>query len=141
MAEQDFSEYRGKKVIVTQNKGDGAVEVEGLVETTNTLGILIKPKGKTNLVLIEASEVESVRYAPEKIKQLKPKSLAPVQYGQARQHLADRHGYALKDLAEYPEADAFDFHKTIDHSDLGHNHDPKPEPEAEAEVAGESDEA
>jgi len=141
MAAQDYSEYTGKKVILTHSKDGENVEVEGTVDSANALGVLIKPKGKTNLNLIEAKDIVEVRFAPEKPKTLKAKKLAPVQYGQARQHLADRHGYALSDLVDYSEADAYEFHKTIDHSDLGHKHEVKEQAEAaEAAEAGESSE-
>lgn len=137
MAEQDFSEYQGKKVIVKHQDGEQVVEVEGTVEQANALGLLVKPKGKTNLRLLEASDIVEVSYAPEKLKAITVKKLQPIQYGQARQHLADRHGYDLAALAEYPEHEAYEFHKTINHEDpkISHIHVEKSESTEEAAPA------
>lgn len=128
----DYSQYADQKVIVTVNldepndKGETAVEIEGTALAANELGILLKPKGRTKAELIEASKIEQVQFAPEKARDLKAKSLKVVGYGDARQHLLDRHGVALAWVNGATEAQALEYHSGLDHSDLGHNHDPKP---------------
>jgi hypothetical protein len=145
MSNADYSEFEGKKVILTATVDGEQVELEGTAETVNELAILFKPKGKAKLDIIEAENIVGVRYAPEKPKTLKAKSLLPIQYGQARQHLIDRHGYTLSDINAMTEEQAYNFHKELDHkaSDLGHVHAAKEQTEAEAAVeaveSGETD--
>jgi len=120
---KDYSEYAGKKVIVTVNLEDGtASEVEGKVEVANQEAILIKPKGKTRIDIIEASTIEEIRLAPEPAKKLTAKKLKPVELGRVRQHLLDRHGYRLSEISAMAEEQAREFHEGLDHSDLGHVH-------------------
>lgn len=136
----NLDQYNGKKVLVTVNQADGtATEIEGTVETANDLGILIKPKGKTKLELIEAANVAEVKLAPEALKSIAVKKLKPVELGQARAHLIDRHGYKLADINKMTEQDAFEFHASIDHkaNDLGHVHVDK----TATEAAGEPEES
>lgn len=128
-----LSSYEGKKVIVTVNlaepneKGESAIEVEGTAQAANDLGILLKPKGKTNLDLIEASNIEAVRLAPEPDKKLTAKTLKDVELGNAKQHLLDRHGLTLTDVNALTEESAFNYHAGLDHKalDLGHVHGAK----------------
>jgi hypothetical protein len=132
MTAENLEQYQDKKIIVTVNldepndKGETAVEVEGTALAANALGILLKPKGRTQGELIEAAKIEQVQFAPEKARAIKAKSLKVVVYGDARNHLAERHGTALSWLNGATEAAALEYHGTLDHSDLGHNHDPKP---------------
>ena len=148
----DYSEFQGKKVIVVRNlpepdeNGAQAVEVEGLAQSANELGILIKPKGKVKLDLIPADEIEEVSFAPEKAKALKAKTLKVVEYGQARAHLLERHGVDLEWVNSVSEQEAYDYHKTLDHVELklGHVHGEKSKSEAEqaiAEAEGDEDAA
>lgn len=138
----DYSEFQGKKVVVVRNlsepneKGESAVEIEGLAQSANELGILIKPKGKVSLELIPADEIEEVSFAPEKEKPLKAKTLKPVSYGQARAHLLERHGVDLEWVNSVSEQEAYDYHKSLDHEELnlGHVHGEK-ESKSKAEEA------
>jgi hypothetical protein len=145
MADTDLAQYEGKKIIVIKKvEGGDAVEIEGTAQASNDLGILIKPKGKTNFDLIHKGDIEEVRYVVEKPKALGRKTLKLVEFGQARNHLLERHGYTLAQVNEIDEKQAFDAHNAIDHvaSDLGHEHGDKAKTErVEAiENAGESDE-
>jgi hypothetical protein len=121
----DYSEYVGKKVILTRKLEDGSAdEVEGTVEVANAGGILIKPKGKVQMVLIEGENVEQVVLAPDSAKKLKAKKLKPITLGQARSHLLERHGGTLTEVNSMTEEEAFSFHESLDHdaADLGHVH-------------------
>lgn len=143
---QDYSEYQGKKVIVTVKlkeanaEGALAVEIEGLAEAANAQAILLKPKGKTTPQLIEAADIEEVKYAPEKPKKLSRKLLKPVTYGEARQHLYERHGIPASQLENLDEEAALKAHSEIDHEPLGHYHGVK-ETKAESAIAAESADA
>lgn len=145
MSVENIEQYEGKKIVVVYNKGDEAVEVEGTAQAANSVGILLKPKGKTTIDIIELAQIESVRYVADKPKSLAAKVLKPVEFGQARNHLLERHGYTLTQINDMDEQAAFDAHNAIDHkaSDLGHVHGDKNKTErAEAvEAAGEGDEA
>jgi hypothetical protein len=92
----------------------------------NGMGLLIKPKGRTSAELIEADSIEQVVIVPNKPKQIKSKSLKVVTLEDARSHLAERHGTSLAWINTATDQSALEYHKTLDHSDLGHNHDPKP---------------
>lgn len=127
--EQDLSQYNDKKVIVTHKAKDGAdgVETEGTVQTGNELGLLIKPKGKTGLALINKDDIDDIKLVPSSAKALTRKTLKPVELGQARTHLAERHGYTLSQVNKMSEEEAFETHAGIDHeaADLGHVHGDK----------------
>jgi hypothetical protein len=143
----EFDQYQGKKVILTvadateENPGQ-TKEIEGTATAANALGIMLKPKGKTGLELYEADTIQSVAYAPEKEKELKAKTLKVVEYGNAKQHLVDRHGYKLSEINKMSEQEAFDFHNDLDHVELelGHVHGEKESAASGgAEAAAESD--
>lgn len=126
----DFEQYVGKKVTLTRNlaeandDGQTAEELEGTVEAFAGSVLLFKPKGKTTADMIEVGDVESIDYAPDKAKKISRKKLKPVTYGQARNHLAERHGFTLKQVNEMTEKQAFEAHNGIDHEgqDLAHVH-------------------
>lgn len=135
----NLAKFTGKKVVVvhTPDGKTDAEELEGTAEAANDNGILVKPKGKTQLVLIEAARIEDVRFVDEKPKALSRKTLKIVQFGQARAHLLERHAWTVKQVNEISEKDAFELHEKIDHEklDLGHVHGEK---EKAAESADES---
>ena len=143
----DYTKFVGKKVIVTRNldkpneKGELAVEVEGTVEAANVHGVMLKPKGQVKPEILNLDEIEEIRFAPEKAKNIKAKVLKPIEHGQARGHLLERHGLTLKEVNALSEEEALEFHESIDHvaKDLGHVHGSKEEtPAAEAVAAEES---
>ena len=137
----DYSVYQGKKVILVRNEPNvtDAVEIEGTVQSGNALGILIKPKGKTNYELVPAAEIEQIDFVAEKPKELDRKVLRVVEYGQARPHLLERHNWTLTKINETNELDAYDFHNLLDHvaEDLGHVHGNRKETEVAEAIAAE----
>jgi|SRR6478736_1929639 len=136
----DLKQYENKKVIVTRNLADGtADELEGTVTTASAAGLIVKPKGKTSVVIVGTDEIVEVRYVVDAPKAIKAKELKPITFGQARGHLLDRHGYALADINKMDEAAALEFHDSIDHAPLGHVHVAASEtPVAQAVAAEES---
>lgn len=144
VTELDLSQYAGKRVLVTFNEGSEAKEVEGTVQSGNSLGLLLKPRGKSNVEIIEATMIERVELAPDKQKNLNVKYVKNVWLGKARQHLLDWHGMTLTSINSITEEQAFEQHTSIDHlaSDLGHVHGERPKKEkATDEVVDESTEA
>lgn len=129
----DYSKYQGKKVLLVRNEAGktDSEELEGSIEATNALGVVLKPKGKSQLILIEASEIERIDFMDEKPKDLVRKTLKLVEFSQARNHLLERHGYTMKQIGELTEKEAFEFHVTLNHVelDLGHDHSDKKETE------------
>ena len=148
-----YGEFVGKKIVLTRNldqpndKGELAEEIEGTLEAANDQGILFKPKGKVKPDIIVTKDIEDIRYAPEKAKNLKAKTLKPITYGQARSHLLERHGMTLSEVNAMTEEQAFKYHQELDHvaAGLGHVHGEKESPAAEAvadeEAAADSDES
>jgi hypothetical protein len=130
----DLTEFVNKKVVLVRNlakpndKGETAEELEGTLVAVAGDALMFKPKGKTNALLIDTADVESVNFAQEKAKTLTRKTLKIVTHGQARTHLLERHAFTLTAINAMSETDAFKLHNEIDHegSDLGHIHGEKP---------------
>lgn len=150
MTTSPYTDFVGKKIVLTRNlkepnaKGELAEEVEGTLEAANPQGIMFKPKGQVKPEIIMADEVEEIRYAPEKAKALKAKTLKPITYGQARGHLLERHGMTLTQVNGLTEEQALAYHNELDHvaSGLGHVHGEKDAaPAAEAVAAETEDES
>lgn len=147
MAPTDLTKYNGQKVIVQVNldkpndKGETLVEIEGKAEAANELGILIKPKGRTQVELIEAAKIESVEFAPEPEKKIAVKTIAVIEYGKSRQHLADRHGLTLDEVNQLTEEQGLDYHGATDHTGLGHVHGEKEKPASQEAKAVEAEAA
>lgn len=131
--ERDLSQFKDKRVVVTRNlpepndKGESAVEVEGLVQVGSALGLVIKPKGQTKFDLIPAEEIEEIHLAKDSSKPLKASKIKLVELGQARRHLLERHGYTLEWVNSVDEETAKQHHDEIDHEaeGLGHVHSAK----------------
>jgi hypothetical protein len=105
-----------KRVTLVYHGPDGEEAVVCTVSAANAMGVMVKPK-------VEKDDIVSIELADEEIKQIKSKSLKVITLGNARQHMADRHGYKVADINGMTEQAAFEFHSTLDHSELGHNHD------------------
>lgn len=144
----ELTQYADKRVTLVRNlakpneKGETAEELEGTVAAVAGDAIMFKPKGKTNALLIEVDEIESIDFAKDKGKTLSRKVLKIVTYGQARTHLLERHGWTLAAINETSEADAFRLHNEIDHeaADLGHVHKDKDEASSESEDSASDEE-
>ena len=140
MAVDNVEKFIGKKVVLTLNlkepnaDGQTAEEHEGTVEAAHGGMAMFKYKGKTSATLLELADIEAIDYAPERAKKLARKTLKVVEFGQARNHLLERHGYTLTQVNGLTEQEADDQHLAIDHeaSDLGHVHGDKPKPQAAA---------
>ncbi|HEY6021160.1 MAG TPA: hypothetical protein VIY48_15025 [Candidatus Paceibacterota bacterium] len=134
----NLADFNDKKVVIVHNE-DGkteATETEGTVQGANEQGVLLKPKGKTNFQLITKDKIVEIRLAPDTAKNIGQRKLKIITLGQARQHLADRHGYTLEQVNALTEEAAFTEHNKIDHAKLGHLHsDAKADDKAADEAA------
>lgn len=121
---EELSEYVNKRVILHVIQNDGSTqEIEGKVEAASEAGMAFKEKGKSSLELYMPGQIAEIQRAPEKPKQVIRKRVNPVQLGQARQHLVDRHGVPISWAKDNTEEAAFEYHEQLDHSDLGHKHE------------------
>lgn len=121
LSHDDMKKFEGNKVIINL-PGKGG-EMEGKLEAYNEVaGGFFRKKGSPNGTIFELSEVQSIEFAPEKARKLSPRQLPIVEYGKARQHLADRHGITLDWINSVTEVEAFEAHEQLDHSQLGHFH-------------------
>ena len=144
--EQGLEKWNGKRVTVVRNleqpdsDGNSSVEVEGLVQVGNAMGILLKPKGKATFDLIPIDEIEDVFEKVEESKDIKASKLKPVARDKVKRHLLDRHGYTLAWVNGVTDEQAETHHNEIDHKgkDLGHYHATEEEKAADgaAESAG-----
>jgi hypothetical protein len=126
---QNLEQFVNQKVTLQKKAADGSLEeITGTVLAANEIGVLLKPKGKTQGSLIALADIEGdIVHANEKPKKLTQRTLKVIAYGGARQHLITSHGYALTEIQAMSESRAFDFHAGLDHTDLGHTHsDAKP---------------
>jgi hypothetical protein len=125
----DFKQYENKKVKLVRNEPGKteAEEIEGTVLAAQPEMLMVKPKGKTQATLIPTGEIAEIDFASESAKAIARKTLKPVEYGQARSHLLERHGFKLARVNKLSEKEAFELHKEIDHEkeDLGHVHGDK----------------
>lgn len=126
-ASVDYSQYNGQKVVLTlvpEGESTEPGKLEGKVEVGNALGVLFKIKGKAQPELVEASRITGVEAAPEKPKELKAKTLKPVELGGVRAHLLERHGVSLDWANSVTEEQAKEYHDGLDHEalKLGHVH-------------------
>lgn len=118
----------GTKVSVTWNKDGEEVTKEGSVVASNPGMLLVKPRGAMLGELITSDTLISVTELTE-VSKITVRKLKIVKMGEARQHLADRHGLPLESEYLETEAIAFKYHEAIDHSGLSHVHEDKNESE------------
>lgn len=128
-----------KDVVLHLIQEDGSLkEVEGKIKAASAAGVPFKPKGKADVELLFADQIEEASAAPTKPKSITQKKLKPIIEGQMRQHLADRHGIEISWCRDATEKDAVEFHNSIDHSKLGHIHVAESKDERQEALADES---
>lgn len=117
-------EYADKHVTVTYLDEGENKTITGLVTKANAMAILVRPKGKS-FVLVDVESVASITEVdtPVKVQRIKVRSMEKILTDQVRQHLADRHGLSLG-LIPDDATEAEKLHDAIDHSKLGHHHRP-----------------
>lgn len=128
----NLSEYCGKRVTLTRNlakpnaEGHLAEEVEGIVEVVAPDGsaLVIKPRGSTMNMMLEAGEIEpdSIHVILEKPKEIKAVQKYPATLGTVRTHLLNYHGWTLLIVNGLTESEAFEQHDNLTHNQMGHFH-------------------
>lgn len=128
----DLVQYKERRVRLTRNlkeknaEGHLADELDGVIThvAPNGSAILLKPRGSTQTILIEADSIEpdSIVIVTEKPKEHKPRVLGMLSLSNARQHLLMTHGLSLKLINSLDDHDAHKYHTGLDHGDLGHVH-------------------
>lgn len=134
-ATRDFTSFTGKKVKVVLGpdaEGGENRTVEGKVELGTPQGIMLKAKGKTDL--LRGEEIIDISELADAPKLLKAKSLKPVDVNTVKSHVLERHGATLAYVNQTSAEDVFTWHSQQDHValDLGHVH---AAPAAEGEIA------
>jgi hypothetical protein len=137
----DLKDFEDQKVVLVRNlakpndKGETAEELEGTLVAVAGDAVMFKQKGKATAGLIDISDIERVDHAESGTKKLARKTLKMVKFGQARNHLLERHGYTLTQVNDLSEKEAFELHEAIDHEaqDLGHVHKDKADESDETE--------
>jgi len=120
---EDLQKYVDKEALVHIKDGDrGTREVTGTIKAATVAGVPFKEKGKSGLELLTVDDIYEIDFAPTKPKSVTQKKLNPIEFGQARQHLIDRHGVELSWAKDADEKSAFEYHNGLDHSNLGHTH-------------------
>jgi len=117
-----LEEFSDKSVILHLKTDEGIEELEGKVEAASVEGMAFKEKGKRDLRLVEADEIEEIALAPETPKKITQKKLKEPTLTGVRQHLVDRHGMPRSEANSMNDEKAWDLHDQIDHKDLGHRH-------------------
>jgi hypothetical protein len=126
----DLAGYLNKMVVVQVDTSEDDTdedfeEVSGRLETVTEYGIVIKTK--TGPVMRPISRLLDIEPDDSKPGKVIKRHLEPVDRPNARQHLADRHGWPVSLLGPLSPAAAIEAHSKIDHRDLGHGHEPKPQ--------------
>lgn len=131
----------GAKISVTwKTDADEPVTKEGSVVAVNESMLLIKPRGAMLGELIHRANIVELTQLDE-VPKLLIRKLRIIKPTEARQHLADRHGYHLDHPDLINDMTAFRAHEAIDHATLSHIHEDKEEsPRAEAIEAAATDE-
>jgi hypothetical protein len=98
--------------------------LEGRILRVEQRDFAIKTQFKTWIIplaeLLEIERLEGRRRA------LTVRYLRVFEAGEVRQHLLDRHGLAHDLLTNVDQEVAMELHNRIDHSHLGHRHEPRP---------------
>jgi hypothetical protein len=123
-------QFSGKNVNIKLTGEYANLSGEGRVEAAGPFGVAFKPKGKGS-VIVEPTDIESIETAAV-VKKITRKSLLPASLENVRQHLVDRHGYAVADIEKYSPEQALEWHNSLDHAPLGHDHEKKADAEAKA---------
>ena len=120
-----------------------AEEIRGVIETVNDAleVIMIRQRGKMMSFLVEYKDIVELEADDEPGKPIRQKTLKPVDSQNARQHLADRHGYELAHINAMTDEQAEEEHDAIDHSPLGHTHRDSDSESEDSSDSGNSDQA
>lgn len=116
-----LAQYAGKDVRLKTSADDDYVE--GHVEKASEVGLAFKPKGKRELTPVWPQDIEDIQVIEKAAPKLKQKKQLPLEDSRVKNHLVNVHGYYLSAVNAMTVEGAVKEHDSIDHKDLGHNHD------------------
>ena len=120
---EELQKFIDKEAIIHLIQDDGTTkEITATIKAATVAGVPFKEKGKAGLEFATVEKFYEIAPAPVKAKTIAQKALNPIELGQARAHLVDRHGVQLSWAKDADEQSAFDYHASLDHADLGHRH-------------------
>lgn len=121
---EELQPFVGKPVIVHVIQDDNSLkETPGEIIMATVAGIPFKTKGgKGGVGLLTLDRIEEVTLAPVKDRPVIQKKIDLIEPGKMRQHLLDRHGVEFDWAKNANEAQAVEWHNSLDHSKLGHTH-------------------
>lgn len=116
----DITQYEGHKVLLTLEGAEEAVAAT--IVTASPVKTIYKLKGKSNVVMIDTSDITDIELSPDAEPEMKSRRLNEVALDNVKRHLVDRHAYSLTQVNAMSAEDALEFHSELDHSDLSHYH-------------------
>lgn len=133
---EQLQPYINKEAIFHVKQEDGSLrEIQGTIMAATVAGVAYKEKSKGMDLISSPSLIEEIDFAPTKPKAVSQKKLKPIEFGNVRQHLVDRHGVELSWAKDADEKAAYEYHEELDHSNLGHVHVAPEEKKDEREEA------
>lgn len=131
----NLAQWAGKDVSILL---DGADEyIDGHVEKASEVGLAFKRKGRRDIDPIFPDAIQDIKALEKPAAKLKQKKQLPVSTDRVKSHLVTAHGFRLSVVNAMSPEDAEKEHNSIDHSDLGHNHDKTEKSESEDESESE----
>jgi hypothetical protein len=121
--------FEGKKVTLVRllpkpdENGFTVAEIKGTIEKgRDGVGVALRLKGKSQTILIDEDEIDSITVESSATTKLKAKRVDPVKSSKMRQHLLMTHGLTLVYANTLTDEQAVEIHATLDHTILGHFH-------------------
>jgi hypothetical protein len=122
----DLGTLDGQRVRVKARDGDAAeFEWEGTVIAASPIAILVKPRGAMLAELVQAENIIDLEVLANPNAKLILRKIRILKPHEVRQHLVDRHGESWDNVERMNDIAAFEFHNSLDHSNLGHIHEDK----------------
>lgn len=114
---------KGKKITLQYLNDENEVqEQDGVLVEVAPAAIMFRRTNSKSGEIYPAEKIEDIIEQAQKPKKLVVKKIKEVGVNDVRQHLVERHGYPISSIEAMDPAGALEFHKGLDHADLGHNH-------------------
>jgi hypothetical protein len=124
---------------ITEPDGSSTEDIEVTIDAIANNMVLLRRKGKSQIEMLMADVITSFETVESAAKngtaKIKQRALLPLDAAKARRHLLDYHSVSLSWINENSPETALEYHETLDHSDLGHNHEKVEKEEAAEEEA------
>lgn len=100
-------------------------EAEGVVIAASPMAILLKPRGAMIAEMIEAANIRHIEIVQNPNAKLIIRKLRVLKPHEVRQHLIDRHGFLVANVEALGDIQAYEGHRAMAHSNMGHVHEDK----------------